>query len=134
MCTRYLLLERDYRASLEALDATVVEEFLSRYNIAVGSMIPVVRAQPQKAGREAVRNVFAALFEQDASLADGIQSGTTIATSACSGRCRTESPPSSTDFWVGSGTSPRTSSNTTLPTRILLVVLRHKGRVSVHSR
>ncbi len=55
MCTRYLLLERDYRATLEALDAAVVEEFLSRYNIAVSSMIPVVRAPPQKAGREAVR-------------------------------------------------------------------------------
>lgn len=55
MCTRYLLLERDYRATLESLGIDVAEEFLSRYNIAPSSLIPAVRAKPKKAGREAVR-------------------------------------------------------------------------------
>jgi len=52
MCTRYLLLERDYRMTLESLDSGAAAEFLSRYNIALGSLIPAVRVKSNNAGRE----------------------------------------------------------------------------------
>ncbi len=53
MCTRYLLLERDYRAMMERLGIPAPSAFISRYNFAPGSVLPAVRIKAQSAGREA---------------------------------------------------------------------------------
>jgi putative SOS response-associated peptidase YedK len=54
MCCRFLLLQQQYREILEQLGIGAATEFLSRYNIAPGSLIPAVRVKPGKTGREAV--------------------------------------------------------------------------------
>jgi putative SOS response-associated peptidase YedK len=54
MCTRYLLLERDYRAMMERLGIPAPAQFVSRYNIAPSSALPVVRTAPGAPTREAV--------------------------------------------------------------------------------
>ncbi len=53
MCCRYLLLREFYRDIYERLGIAAPAEFLSRYNLAPGSMIPAVRPRPA-GGREAV--------------------------------------------------------------------------------
>jgi putative SOS response-associated peptidase YedK len=57
MCTRFQLLEHHYRELLErlGLDGAAGAEFLSRYNIAPGSALPVVRQQPAPAARATAR-------------------------------------------------------------------------------
>ena len=54
MCTRYLLLERDYRAIMDRLGIPAPAQFLSRYNIAPNSVVPAVRAAAGATAREAV--------------------------------------------------------------------------------
>jgi putative SOS response-associated peptidase YedK len=52
MCCRFLLLEQQYHSILEQLGVGAAAEFLSRYNIAPSTLIPAVRHQPGKGGRE----------------------------------------------------------------------------------
>lgn len=54
MCCRYLLLREFYRDIYERLGIAAPAEFLSRYNIAPGSQIPVVRNKPKSPKRESV--------------------------------------------------------------------------------
>lgn len=54
MCCRYLLLQEFYRDILRRFGLEAPADFPSRYNIAPGSLVPAVRAQPQPRGREAV--------------------------------------------------------------------------------
>lgn len=46
MCCRFLLLEQHYREILQKLGVTSAANFLSRYNVAPGTEIPVVRTKP----------------------------------------------------------------------------------------
>lgn len=46
MCSRYLLLEKHYRAMLQRLGIASPPPYVSRYNIAPNTAIPVVRATP----------------------------------------------------------------------------------------
>lgn len=56
MCCRYLLLRQQFHELLERLGIDAAPEFASRFNIAPGSLLPAVRAQPGKTkpAREAV--------------------------------------------------------------------------------
>src|SRR5258708_31874850 len=58
MCTRCVLLKEHLREILARLGLSADGEFVSRYNIAPGSLIPVVRVKPpalsQSSGRESV--------------------------------------------------------------------------------
>lgn len=54
MCCRYLLLREFYRDIYERLGIAAPADYLSRYNIAPGSMIPAVRTRPQSRDREAI--------------------------------------------------------------------------------
>ena len=53
MCTRYVLLEQHYRDILARLGIPAPAKFLSRYNIAPNTDIPVVRRSPRSAAHEA---------------------------------------------------------------------------------
>jgi len=53
MCTRYVLLEQHYRDILARLGIGAPAEYLSRFNIAPNTTIPVVRRAPQSATNEA---------------------------------------------------------------------------------
>lgn len=48
MCTRYLLLEEQYRTILKLLGVKHALEFLTRFNIAPGGLIPAIRNAPGK--------------------------------------------------------------------------------------
>ena len=52
MCTRYLLKEAHYRAIMDRLGIAAPAEFLTRYNIAPGSTIPIARTAPKSLARE----------------------------------------------------------------------------------
>lgn len=52
MCTRYVLLEQHYRDVLARLGIAAPAEFLSRYNIAPNTDIPVVRRTPRTTKNE----------------------------------------------------------------------------------
>lgn len=52
MCCRFLLLQQQYRSLLDELGVGAAAEFLSRYNIAPGTLIPAVRTKPGNTGRE----------------------------------------------------------------------------------
>ena len=52
MCTRYLLLQQHARAMLEQLGLDADPSFVSRYNLAPGSALPVVRAKPRENRRD----------------------------------------------------------------------------------
>lgn len=52
MCTRYVLLEQHYRDILARLGIGAPAEYLSRFNIAPNTTIPVVRRAPQSAANE----------------------------------------------------------------------------------
>ena len=54
MCTRYVLLKEHLREILERLGLGADADFVSRYNIAPGSLIPAVRAKPKSPKRESV--------------------------------------------------------------------------------
>jgi putative SOS response-associated peptidase YedK len=54
MCSRFVLLEKDYRATLARLGVPAPAAFLSRYNIAPATAIPAVRTRAETGGREAV--------------------------------------------------------------------------------
>jgi putative SOS response-associated peptidase YedK len=54
MCCRFLLLQQHFRELLEKLGLDDAPEFLTRYNIAPGSLIPAVRTRPRTAKRETV--------------------------------------------------------------------------------
>jgi putative SOS response-associated peptidase YedK len=54
MCCRYLLLQKHCREILGQLGIGAATEFMSRYNIAPGSLIPAVRTKPSAAANEAV--------------------------------------------------------------------------------
>lgn len=54
MCCRFLLLQQHYRELLEKLGIGLAAEFVSRYNIAPGSDVPLVRTKPRTTKREAV--------------------------------------------------------------------------------
>ncbi len=55
MCTRYVLLEQHYRDVLARLGIAAPAEFLSRYNIAPNTDIPVVRRTPRTTKNESAR-------------------------------------------------------------------------------
>jgi putative SOS response-associated peptidase YedK len=63
MCCRYLLLQEHYRAILARLGVGAPAEFVSRYNLAPGSLLPAIRfrsAAPSRAGGgEPAREVVA---------------------------------------------------------------------------
>lgn len=52
MCGRFHLLQEHYRAILADLGITAAAEFLSRYNIAPGTDIPLVRSKPARGEAE----------------------------------------------------------------------------------
>lgn len=52
MCTRYFLLQQHLREIMARLGIVAPSEFLSRYNIAPGSAIPLVRTKPPRRSRE----------------------------------------------------------------------------------
>lgn len=54
MCTRFFLLQADYRAALAKLGIPTPAEFLSRYNIPPGSALPAVRVRPKTKALESV--------------------------------------------------------------------------------
>ena len=47
MCCRYLLLEQHFRGILERLGVDASAEYISRYNIAPGTVVPAVRTKPR---------------------------------------------------------------------------------------
>lgn len=49
MCSRYLLLEKHYRAMLQRLGIASPPAYVSRYNIAPNTLIPAVRTAPGEA-------------------------------------------------------------------------------------
>lgn len=55
MCTRYVLLEQHYRDVLAGLGIAAPAAFLSRYNIAPNTDIPVVRRTPRTTQNESAR-------------------------------------------------------------------------------
>ena len=46
MCSRYLLLEKHYRAMLQRLGIASPPAYVSRYNIAPNTQVPAVRTPP----------------------------------------------------------------------------------------
>jgi putative SOS response-associated peptidase YedK len=53
MCTRYVLLEKHYRAVLERL-GIAAPPYSARYNIAPGGLVPAVRNRPSDGAREPI--------------------------------------------------------------------------------